>query len=350
MTELSTWWREAGLPPAAGRVLEHLVSHPQSTTGEIGDRLGLSRRAVGRALTALEEEMLVVPVGRRPTRWTASPPRAALQALVERRRARLAGIEPLAERLQEAYSIHLDRRFASDQFEVLDTAERVSARYDQLIRSARSEILYVVMPPYVSPPEDLDDRLSAQAQAAARGVRFRAVYDAATFDDDISVQSARAGLRFGGGVRLTTGLPMKVVLFDDQAAIMTIAPDDPAHGSLLIYSPPLLRVLRALFEELWSHGVDWSDIEDPAPAVADERGIDPRWGQVLRLMAAGMKDDAIARVLGVSRRTVQKVVSDVGAHLGAQTRFQIALRAQALGWLDNPPEETAAREPRRSTG
>lgn len=46
-------------------------------------------------------------------------------------------------------------------------------------------------------------------------------------------------------------------------------------------------------------------------------------------MATGLKDDSIARVLKVSRRTVQKHVTDAGNALGAKTRFQIALRAGA---------------------
>jgi DNA-binding NarL/FixJ family response regulator len=48
-------------------------------------------------------------------------------------------------------------------------------------------------------------------------------------------------------------------------------------------------------------------------------------------MSAGMKDDAIARALRLSRRTVQTHISDLGRQLGARTRFQIALLAQERG-------------------
>jgi DNA-binding CsgD family transcriptional regulator/DNA-binding transcriptional ArsR family regulator len=329
---VSSWWQELGLPAAAGQVLQHLVTHPESTPAEIADALGLTVAAVDRALRALADELLAVRVGRRPTRWSASPPRAALEALLQRRRAQLAHVELQAERLQEEYAVHLDRRFASDQFEVLDTPQRVTARYEHHLRSARREVLHLVMPPSVATSAH-PDRMAAQAHAASLGVRFRAVYDVATFDQDITLRTAREGLDFGGEVRLSKGLPMKLVLFDDTAAMMTISPDDPGAGSLLVYSPPLLRVLKALFEELWEHGAPWPVTSPAADPPTDEPQIDPRSAQVLRLMALGMKDDAIARVLGVSRRTVQQIVSDVGAQLGARTRFQIALQAQAAGWL-----------------
>ena len=48
-------------------------------------------------------------------------------------------------------------------------------------------------------------------------------------------------------------------------------------------------------------------------------------------MSLGMKDDVIARALGVSRRTIQQDISDISALLGARTRFQIALFAQQRG-------------------
>lgn len=326
------WWQEVGLPPAAGRVLQHLVTHPESTATAIADELGLTASTVERMLRALVEELLVVRVGRRPTRWSASPPRSAMDALLQRRRAQLANVELQAERLQEEYAAHLDRRFASDQFEVLDTPQRVTARYEHLLRSAQREILHLVMPPSVATSAH-PERMAAQADAAARGVRFRAVYDASTFDEELSLRTARDGLAFGGEVRLSRELPMKLVLFDDAAAIMAITPADPAAGSLVVYSPPLLRVLKALFDELWEHAAPWSTEPTASQPPPDRLAIDPRSARVLQFMALGMKDDAIARVLGVSRRTVQQIVSDVGTRLGARTRFQIALQAQAAGWL-----------------
>ena len=332
---MAAWWQEVGLPATAGQVLQHLVTRPESVSAAIAADLGLTVPTVDRTLRLLDREQLVVRVGRRPTRWSASPPRAAMEALVQRRRAQLADVELQAERLQEDYAAHLDRRFASDQFEVLDTPQRVTSRYEHLLRSARREVLHLVMPPSVA-TSGHPERMAAQAHAASLGVRFRAVYDVATFDGDLTLRTARGGLDFGGEVRLSKGLPMKLVLFDDSAALMTISPDDASAGSLVVYSPPLLRVLRALFEELWEHGTPWpmAGLEGDAPA--EEPSLNPRAAQVLRLMALGMKDDAIARVLGVSRRTVQQIISDVGAELGARTRFQIALQAQAAGWLTDP--------------
>jgi DNA-binding CsgD family transcriptional regulator len=222
----------------------------------------------------------------------------------------------------------------------------VTARYTHLLRAARWQVLHLAMPPYVADSSEVPDRLDAQAAVIRKGVRFRSVYDADTFDDALSSMTARRGDEIGGEIRLSSGLPMKLVMFDDTAAIMPLRSDDPAAGSLLVHSPTLLYVLSVLFEELWEHGVPWKSdgTGAAAPAEPTEPAPDARGMEVLRLMCLGMKDDVIARVLGVSRRTVQQDISDIGALLGARTRFQIAIFAQQRGWL---PEVTGRKEPQR---
>jgi DNA-binding NarL/FixJ family response regulator len=52
---------------------------------------------------------------------------------------------------------------------------------------------------------------------------------------------------------------------------------------------------------------------------------------VLRLLAAGAKDDAIARKLAVSDRTVRRLIAMLMRELAAESRFQLGLRAVRAG-------------------
>ena len=64
----------------------------------------------------------------------------------------------------------------------------------------------------------------------------------------------------------------------------------------------------------------------------------PRTGQpsterdVLRLLAQGHTDEAVAARLGLSVRTVRRVVKDMLDRTGARSRFELGVRASAQGW------------------
>ena len=54
---------------------------------------------------------------------------------------------------------------------------------------------------------------------------------------------------------------------------------------------------------------------------------------LLTLLGDGLKDEAVARALGVSVRTVRRMVAELMHRLDARSRFQAALLAQRRGWL-----------------
>ncbi|HEX5861291.1 MAG TPA: helix-turn-helix domain-containing protein, partial [Nocardioides sp.] len=54
---------------------------------------------------------------------------------------------------------------------------------------------------------------------------------------------------------------------------------------------------------------------------------------LLQQLAAGAKDEQIARVLGISLRTVRRRVADLLSELGVDTRFQAGAEAVRRGWL-----------------
>jgi DNA-binding NarL/FixJ family response regulator len=66
---------------------------------------------------------------------------------------------------------------------------------------------------------------------------------------------------------------------------------------------------------------------------------------VLRLLAQGDTDEAAARKLGVSARTVGRVAADLMERLGARSRFQAGARAGEQGWLS-----AAEKDPNKDGG
>ncbi|MFF4731737.1 LuxR C-terminal-related transcriptional regulator [Streptomyces mirabilis] len=329
-------WAGIGLDALSGRVLEYLVGHAPASSLTVAAAVGASREEVETALRSLEDALLVIPIASRPPQWKADPPRSSLGSLLARRRAELAQAELYMEQLHEIYD-SAARPQAPHLVEVLEDTEEVTARYAHLLKGSTQEVLHLAKPPYVTGPTDASDHGDAAQPEFREGIRLRSVYDTEGFTDTVSLETALRGSARGGEFRLSSRLPVKLVLFDRTAALLPLHDDRPSAGSLEVRSPALIDALAALFEAIWKHAVpvslesrqDW-----PAPRQTRETTrIDERTQAILDLMATGMKDDAIARVLNISRRTVQKHVSEAGTALGARTRFQIALRAAERGWL-----------------
>jgi DNA-binding NarL/FixJ family response regulator len=73
-------------------------------------------------------------------------------------------------------------------------------------------------------------------------------------------------------------------------------------------------------------------------------GPEARPTRALALLITGLTDDAVARRLAVSRRTVQRAVRDLMDAAGARTRMQLGHRAACVGLP--LPDLPSAVEPR----
>lgn len=330
-----------GVPPAQEQVYLFLVREGRSrTVTEITAALPVSPRAAREALRALEGDGLVTRTLTRPVGYAAGPPELTLETLANRRAEELAQIRHYAKELQGEFREAEQRGSAAGLVEVVVGPEKLMRYYLTLMRTATSQIDAFTKGPYVG-AEESAQVIVAEQDRIDRGLLARSVYESAGFDDALTLNVAERSIRIGEEARFVPNLPMKLAIFDRRIGFAPLSADDPERGALVVHPSPLLNALTALFDMVWVRAVPLR-FEQPA---RPHEGVDQRAMQVLLLMSAGMKDESIARALGMSRRTVQKHVTMVMATLGARTRFQAALLASERGWIGAPTDTPA---PRRS--
>ncbi|MGL4175881.1 MAG: hypothetical protein ACRCSN_07355, partial [Dermatophilaceae bacterium] len=117
----------------------------------------------------------------------------------------------------------------------------------------------------------------------------------------------------GEDQRVVPQTETEFAVFGDTAVVAFAGWDDPAGGYAVIRDPLVIRLYTAYFDIAWKHAI-------PAPTVSGGASGDPRLVELLEL---GMKDEAIARHLGVSLRTVRRRVATLMAVNGVNTRFQL---------------------------
>lgn len=157
-----------------------------------------------------------------------------------------------------------------------------------------------------------------------RGVRYRVL-----LPDSVRAHPAacrRLGCLAGDAqIRTVPVVPAGSAVIDAAVALFPLA--RPADGVALVALTGVVAAAVALFERLW----------DGAVPLSGHDGAGGRERELLALMSAGHTDESAAARLGVSVRTVRRMMSALMVRLGARSRFQAGLRAAGCELL-TPPE------------
>lgn len=165
----------------------------------------------------------------------------------------------------------------------------------------------------------------ARDQAAlARGVRLRTVCPTETLEDRRTSSYVRWLTAEGALVRTTPSLPVPITIYDRSTALLAVDPADPTRAAQVVTGGSLLTALVGLFEMHWKTSAELPALGRRKP---EGKELAPVQLELLKLLAAGGKDESAARELGLSVRTVRRMVSDLSGRLGARSRFELAVAA-----------------------
>jgi sugar-specific transcriptional regulator TrmB/DNA-binding CsgD family transcriptional regulator len=260
-------------------------------------------------------------------------PDLAIDALVAEREGELQRSAVAARAIAEEFRAEQREEPSFGVADIVRGRSALQARYRQLQLGAKEEVLTFDRPPYVSTLGVNEDEI----EHLARGAVSRGIYDTAAFDVPGQLEWLAAAAEAGEEARVLGGLPLKMSIADRRVALMPLTMDEASVGSigLLIGPSALLDALVMLFEELWEKAVPLEEAwTEPRSAEASPPGASREVDiALLTLLTAGLGDDAIARQLRVSPRTVRRRVAALMDRLHARTRFQAGIQAKARGWI-----------------
>lgn len=301
---------------------------------DAADSLGISD---GLAETLLEQGLAHVKPGGagNPPRLVPTPPDLALDAALARLGQRLTDD---MERLAAGHRrlLGLQRPHASTEpsggmghlVEIVTAREEISRLSYALINAAKRDWCTLDNVVLETPVEETTG--FAPLPAFNGAVQCRAIYETACVEHPVGAQTIEAAVSGGEQARVLPRLPMKMKLVDQSIAMLPLTPSG-MEGALVLRSPVIVAALRDYFEMLW---------ETAAPVYGPTRdrehpgGLNTKQEQILRLLAQGLQDDAIATRMGLSTVTVRRHISDVTRLLRTKSRFAAGAAAVRRGWLD----------------
>lgn len=309
---------------SVGRLAADLGVRPQQVA-ECHDRLiarGLLKRHPA-------DRQLVVPV---PLDALLDSLLAQDEARAAQRRWEIAQVGATLRGLVGGYTAGSAKR-ARLEAEYFEGVEAVRLRLEGLAQVTHHEVLSL-HPGGAQSPESITASLPLDRHALRRGVMMRAVYLQGAMTDPMTWDYMRQVAAEGARIRIASQLPTRLTLIDRAVAVVPAEEQAPAGSALVIRGTAVIGALAAFFEQSWAsaHPLRLRDAEIP---VVFETGEQPNANDraLLRLLSLGLKDEAVARHLGVSVRTTRRQIADLLLRLEATSRFQAGIQAARRGWL-----------------
>jgi DNA-binding MarR family transcriptional regulator/DNA-binding CsgD family transcriptional regulator len=305
-----------------------LLRVPSASVAEVADEAGLPPARVSRSLARLAARQLAHRSQDRPVRYSPTPPDVAISALVNERQRELDKMLLAVPALLDQYQRAAARADPAALVEVLSGQEASFARFQDMMAGATSDIM-------AFDRQSADEgtgaaELAVEQPVLERGVRCRAVYEVAALEQPERLPYIRKLAALGEQVRVLPRLPMKLIICDHRLAMLPLASASDERltvGVLAVHPSRLLDGLIAMFEDYWQRAVALN-------AALNENAVHALSSadtETLMLLCTGMKDEAMARQLGVSARTLNRRIIKLMATLGANSRFQLGIQAAKRG-------------------
>ncbi|MFD5413514.1 helix-turn-helix transcriptional regulator [Streptomyces nojiriensis] len=349
----------AGIPEldsAAVLLYRWTVVHESLTPADLpraAAETGIGEHEIRQALDSLLDACLLQELPAAPAdpgvRWQPVSPQAAASQLLSDRdsalRAQEESLRTQRRQIQEQHDglaalmpVYLQARqhaFPQGTIDHLPDKFAVRTLLTDVIDSCRSEVL-VSKHGGSFPVAALREALPRDLALLARGIRMHSLYQHATRFDQPTRTHAEHLVAAGAEIRTLPEVLPQMIIVDRALALL------PARsgGALIIREPDLLAYLLDVFER------DWAQATPYATGPQAAHGVSQTMKQtILVMLAKGLKDDAIARRLGISLRTCRRHVSELLETLGAHSRFEAGVIAERQGLLTHHPAPPPAPIP-----
>jgi DNA-binding NarL/FixJ family response regulator len=320
---------ESGAP--SGRVLHVLASDGDSTLRQLAEATTLELTECRSAVDALVNLGLAAPIA--GGRIALASSELAIDAFLHRQQVTLTELQSKITYdksiLEHLLAGSRERRLAdSGDVERVFGEAQIQERLTEL--SAATAVKMATFSPGGALPRE--HLLAGRERTAAlfeRGVTSRTIYLSAVRNDKPTREHVEWLQEHGSQVRTASVLPVRMILFDDDCALLPANLEDAMEGVVVVRNPGILVALHALYEQVWAS----ASVFGNPKARPDGLKLDDDERALLGLLVEGLTYDNVGKRTGWSKRTVNTKVQTLMSKVGAVNPFTLGARAKELGFI-----------------
>ena len=323
-----------------------VVTHGCLVISDAAAGLGLPPERVADSAAALASASLIRRVPESPDTppgakapepvWKALDPQvaraevAATESGLRHGLAELSSVWDTLDSLTALYRAGRGNEPRAVPLEIVDSLDSAIALIKQASADCRQELM-TSQPGGGRPVGELREAFQRDLAMLRRDVRMRSLYQHTSRRHTPTQEYAERVTAAGAQIRTLTELLGRMIAFD--RTVVFLPHHEAKGGAVVIRDPSTVAFLCNAFDRAWSMAVPYS------PAVQDSTVRDDLELTILNLLSDGLKDDTIARRLGVSLRTCRKYIADIFKDLGAESRFQAGYLAGTKDLLAGRTED-----------
>ncbi|MBV7696602.1 LuxR C-terminal-related transcriptional regulator [Streptomyces sp. TRM70350] len=308
--------------------------------GDIAERLSCGTDEVARIRDVLQQLRLLAPCQEGPP-VPVSPDlaEAELSALLEsgilERRQQLARIHRQMRSLAPLYREHQQPIPTSRAVRLIENPAEVRRELAAAARNCSREA-FTVQPGGGRNARTLNEAVVRDTAMLERGVKMRILYQHTARANLATRTYVRKVSALGAEVRTAEEVYERLIIFDRSVAFVPQERQgSQPPGAAIVTDETTVGYLWRIHDKMWDSArpYDASDVEYASTSEEIKSSI-------LRLMATGLKDDVIARKLGMATRTCRRYMAGIMDELGATSRFQAGALAAAQGLVTPDPQDS----------
>lgn len=247
---------------------------------------------------------------------------SSLEISISRQRRQISQIHRQLRSLATVYRSAEQHPRENAPIHVLDSAADVQRELD-LARHRCTRERMALQPGGGRAAHLLQEDLVHTQELLRRGVRIRTLYQHTARSSMATRAYAKRVNDAGGEVRTAEELSERLIIYDRRIAFVPKERrGQEAPGAAVVTDPTLVAYLCRSFEAAWQVG---QPFPEPDPVEDGQHVGSELRASILRLMGMGLKDEVIARRLGMATRTCRRYISTLMEELGASSRFQAGL-------------------------
>ncbi len=307
-----------------------MLANPSWGVTQIAGHLGIDVEQVRTSLDKLAELALLRPSWDEPGVLRPVSPQVGLATLLAKAEADVAERQRQVEQTRaaiHAIAAEHDSNREREGVIYLQGLDQVRGRLEELAESVTVEVCSFT-PTAAQRPDTHRAGKSANQRALERGVTIRGIYQDSFRNDPDTLAYVRWLTELGGQTRSAPTLPMMMVIVDRQIALLPLDPANSGRGAVELRATGVVMAVYTLFEQIWSVATPFGESQR-----VDDNGLTPQEIQLIQILSEGATDEAAGRRLGLSLRTVRRMMAQIMERLEAQSRFQAGVAAAQRNWI-----------------